>query len=88
MVFGPDLAAPLLPEHLERVAVVAVAVDPHDVGLGVDAVHRFGDVFDALEVARHLVDAVDEDERTHLRELAADRVDEVEGEAGERGDRP
>ncbi len=47
-----DLLAPRLPEHLEGVAVVGVAVDPHHVGLGVDPVDGLGDVLDALEVAR------------------------------------
>src|SRR5216683_4724816 len=31
---GPDIAAPALPESLEGVPVVRVAVDPDDVGLG------------------------------------------------------
>ena len=83
-----DLLALALPEDLEGVAVVGVAVDPHDVGLGVDAVDRLADVLDALEHPGHLVDAVDEDERAHLGELARDRVHEVEREAGERGHRP
>ena len=85
---GPDLLAPLLPEHLEGVAVVGVAVDPDHVGLGVDPVHGLADVLDALEEAGHLVDAVDEDERADLRELALDGVDELQGEAGERRHRP
>ena len=76
MVLGPISLPHLLPEHLEGVAVVGVAVDPDHVGLGVDPVHGLGDVLDALEEAGDLVDAVDEHERPHLRELAADGVDE------------
>src|SRR5438067_6607778 len=53
---GADLATPPFPERLEGVAVVGVAVDPDDIGLGVDAVHRLGDVLDAFEELRHLVD--------------------------------
>ena len=63
MVFGPISLPQLLPEHLEGVAVVGVAVDPHDVGLGVDPVDGLADVLDALEEPGDLVDAVDEDER-------------------------
>ena len=85
---GRDLLAPPLPQRLERVAVVGVAVHPDHVGLGVDPVDGLGDVLDPLEVARHLVDAVDEDERAHPRELRGDGVDELEGEAGEGGHRP
>ena len=70
MVFGRDLLAPALPEHLEGVAVVGVAVDPHHVGLGVDPVHGLADVVDPFEEAGHLVDAVDEHEGPHLGELA------------------
>ena len=70
MVFGVDLLAPALPEHLEGVAVVGVAVDPDHVGLGVDPVDGLGDVLDALEEAGDLVDAVDEHEGPHLGELA------------------
>ena len=70
MVFGPIVLAVALPEHLEGVAVVGVAVDPHDVGLGVDPVDRLGDVLGALEEVGDLVDAVDEHERADLRELA------------------
>ena len=84
---GADLAAVRVPEHLEGVAVVGVAVDPDHVGLGVDPVHGLADVLDALEEAGDLVDAVDEHERAHLRELAGDGVDEVQGEAGEAGHR-
>src|ERR671910_225976 len=85
---GADLPAPALPELLEGMAVVAVAVDPDDVGLGVDPVDRLPDVLDALEHAGHLVDAVDEHERPHLGELVADGVDEVQREAGEGRHRP
>ena len=78
-----DLALVPLVEHRERVAVVGVAVDPDDVGLGVDLVHGLGDVVGALEEARDLVDAVDEHPRAHPRELARHRVHELEREAGE-----
>ena len=88
MVFGPTSLPVALPEHLEGVAVVGVAVDPHHVGLGVHPVHGLGDVLDALEVLGDLVDAVDEHERADLGELALDGVDEHQREAGERGDRP
>ena len=79
-----DVLAVALPEHLERVAVVAVPVDPHHVGLGVDPVDGVGDVFLAAEVVGDLVDAVDEHERAHLRELALDGVHEHQREPGER----
>src|SRR5947209_8087752 len=62
---GRDLGAPLVPEDLEGVAIVGVAVDPDDVGFGVHAVHRLIDVLGALEEPGDLVDPVDEDERTH-----------------------
>jgi hypothetical protein len=39
-----DLAAEAVPEGLQRVAVVGVAVDPDDVGLGVDLVDGLVDV--------------------------------------------
>ena len=70
--------------HLERVAVVGVAVDPHDVGFGVHAVDRGGQLVGLVEEARDLVDAVDEHPRPHLRELALHRVHELQREAGER----
>jgi hypothetical protein len=85
---GAHVLAVALPEDLEGVAVVAVAVDPDHVGLGVDPVDRLADVLDALEQARDLVDAVDEDERAHLGELVRDGVHEVQREAGERRHRP
>ena len=44
-----DLLAAALPEHLERVAVVGMPVDPHDVGFGVDPVDRVGDVLDSVK---------------------------------------
>ena len=72
----------------EGVAVVGVAVDPHHVGLGVDAVHGVGDVVDVLEEPRDLVDAVDEHEAAHLGELRADGVHEVQREPGEGRHRP
>ena len=56
-------------------AVVGVPVHPDHVGLGVDAVHCFGYVVDALEEPSDLVDAVDEHEAAHLGELRADGVD-------------
>ena len=68
-------------------AVVGVTVDPDHVGFGVHPVDRLGDVVDALEVVGHLVEPVDEHERPDTAELARDRVDEVEREAGERRDR-
>ena len=70
-------------EHLEGVAVVGVAVDPHHVGFGVDAVDRLGDVVGALEEPGDLVDPVDEHPGADLRELAGHRVDELQREAGE-----
>ena len=82
---GVDVLAISLPEHLERVPVVAVAVDPDDVCLRVDPMDRLADVLGGLEVARHLVDAVDEDEGTDLGELPLDRIDEHEGEPREGG---
>ena len=84
----PDVLAVALPEHLEGVAVVRVAVDPDDVGLAVDPVDRLDDVVGALEEPGHLVQTVDEDEAAHLRELTRDRVDEVQRESGERRHRP
>ena len=81
-----DIFAVLLPENLESVAVIAVTVDPHDVGFGVHAMDRLGDVFGGLEVFGDLVEAVDEDERPHLRELTLDCVHQHEGEASESGD--
>ena len=83
-----DLLAPALPEDAEGVPVVGVAVDPDDVGLLVDAVDGLADGLRAVEDRRHLVDAVDEDETPHLRELRSDRVHEVQREAGEGGHRP
>ena len=74
-------------EHLERVPVVGVAVHPHDVGLGVHAVHRLGELVRLVEEPRHLVDAVDEHPRPHLRELPRHRVDELQREPGEARDR-
>ena len=67
---GADVLAVGLPEDLEGVAVVAVAVDPDHVGLGVDPVHRVGDVLGPFEEPGDLVEAVDEHERPHLGELA------------------
>ena len=84
----PDVLAPLVPERLERVAVVGVAVDPDHVGLGVHPVDGLGDVLRALEEAGDLVDAVDEHEAANTGELRADGVGELEGEAREGGDRP
>jgi hypothetical protein len=66
---GGDLLPPLVPERLEGVAIVGVAVDPDDVSLGVDPVHCFGDVLDAFEERRDFVDAIDEHEGSHLGEL-------------------
>ena len=73
----------MLVEYLEGVPIVGVAVDPHDVGLGVDPVHRLRDVVGFLEEPRDLIDAVDEHPGPHLRELAGHRVHELQGEAGE-----
>ena len=82
-----DLAAVTIPEHLERMPVVGVSVDPDDIGLGVDPVDGVGDVLDPFEEPGHLVDAVDEHERSHPGELPRDGVDELEGETGEGGHR-
>ena len=71
---GADVLAVALPEHLEGVPVVGVAVDPDHVGLGVDPVDGLDDVLGALEEAGDLVDAVDEHEAPHLGELAGDGV--------------
>ena len=70
-----------LPEHFEGVAVVAVAVDPHDIGFCIHLVDCFLNVFSRFEVLCHLVDAVDEDERSHFAELALNRVHEHQREA-------
>ena len=64
-----------------------MTVDPDDVGLRVHPVDRLVDVLGGLEEAGHLVDPVDEDERAHLGELRRDRVDEMQREPGEGGNR-
>ena len=64
--FRTDVLAVALPKHFERMAIIGVPIDPHHVGLGVDAMNRLGDVFSGLEVIGDFIDAIDEHERSHL----------------------
>ena len=80
-----NVFAVVVPEDFERVAVVGVTVYPHDIGFAVDPMDGFGDVVGLLEELGHLVESVDEHERSHLGELARQGVDEMQGEPREGG---
>ena len=67
-------------------AVVGVAIDPDDISFGVDPVHGFVDVLDAFEHVGDLVEAIDEDKGSNLRDLPRNGIHEVEREASERSD--
>jgi hypothetical protein len=58
---GSDFASVLLPKDFKGVAVVRVAIDPNNIGLGVHSVNSDTDVFDALEILRDLIETVDKD---------------------------
>ncbi|CAB4584911.1 unannotated protein [freshwater metagenome] len=79
-----DFTTVLFPKDLECVAVIGMAIDPNDIGLGIHPMNRNADVLDALEILRYFIEPIDKDKGSNSRELPGDCVNELQRKASER----
>ena len=80
-----NVLAVFVPENFEGMAVITMAINPHNICFGIHPMDGFADVIGTFKELGHFINSINENERSHFRELALNRVDQHQGEASKRG---